>query len=183
MKNMKHLLMIVLIISTLLIGCGSKPAVQTEEPQIIEEEIFEESPVEVQAEADQFDPSSISQEMFETTKSDVQSFIEELNKIIRNKNYEAWKSNLSDEYFREISSPGFLKETSEWPILKNRKIVLNRAQDYFTYVVVPSRANSKVDDIEFTGQNSVKVYALDSRNERVRLYELEHVGSTWKIIN
>ena len=187
MKYMKHLLTIGLILPVLLISCGAKPALKTEEPLIVEEQTVtkapaEQAPVE-QPMAAEFDPGIITQEYYESTKTDVQQYISELNGIIRNKNYNSWKANLSDEYFREISSPEFLKVTSEWPALKNRKIVLKTAQDYFTYVVVPSRANSVVDDIEFTCKNRVKVYTLNSRNERLRLYELEQTGNTWKIIN
>ena len=183
--NMKQSVFFILVLSLMLIGCGSRPASQPEESPAAAEPapaapapVPETKPIEAV-----FDPGSISQEHFANTKADVQKFIEELNTIIKNKNYNAWKANLSDEYFREISSPEFLKATSEWPILKSRKIVLSRPEDYFTNVVVPSRANSKVDDIEFSSQKRVKVITINSRNERLRLYELEQTGNTWKIIN
>jgi hypothetical protein len=75
-------------------------------------------------------------------------------------------------------------------MLTSRKIVLKTLNDYFTHVVVPSRSNSKVDEIEFTDTNTVKVYYIERRknenNEfetrRLRLYELIKTGNTWKII-
>jgi len=173
---MKQLIICLLLLCILFSGCGSQAAVQPEEVPAVEEK-----PPDLQPEAE-FDPGSISQEVFENTKADVRIYIEKLNGIIRSKNYEGWKAHLSEDYFRHISSPDFLKSTSEMPMLERHGIVLESAEDYFTHVVVPSRANARVDDIEFTGHNRVKVFTI-SRNERLRLYELEQTGNTWIIIN
>ena len=183
---MRFLGIYIMLVFLMFGGCISQALVQTEEdPAEQESPSVSSSPSPIPEEI-VFDPGSISQEVFENTKINVQQYIEDLNKIIRNKNYPEWRANLSEEYFTEISSSDFLKETSEWPILKNRKIVLHNAEDYFIHVVVPSRANSKVDDIEFTSHNRVKVFTIQIKNnepERLRLYELEQTGSTWKIIN
>jgi hypothetical protein len=175
---MKQLMICLLLLSILFFGCGSQASAQPEE----DVQTVEEEPPDLPPEAE-FDPGSISQEVFENTKTDVRLYIEKLNGIIRSKNYEGWKAHLSEDYFRHISSPDFLKSTSEMPMLERHGIVLERTEDYFTYVVVPSRANARVDDIEFTGQNRIKVFTINNRNERLRLYELEQTGNTWKIIN
>jgi len=62
-----------------------------------------------------------------------------------------------------ISSPAFLARVSESARLKNQKIVLRDLKDYFMYVVVPSRANDRVDDIEFIGQNRVKAFTVTEK--------------------
>ena len=172
-----------LILSVLAVGCATKPPAQTEDTQVTVEAAPPEPVTETANAQAAFDPGSISQAKYESTKNDIQNYIEELNTIIKNKNYNAWTANLSDEYFNEISDPEFLKGISEWPILKSRKIVLKTAKDYFDQVVVPSRTNIKVDDIEFTSQDRVKVFTINSRNERLRMYDLEQTGNTWKIIN
>jgi hypothetical protein len=130
-----------------------------------------------------FDPASISREVFNSTKEDVQRFIEDLNRIIRNKNYTAWKDALAPALFAEISSAGYLARISDSDAMKSRKIVLKTPEDYFTHVVVPSRANSRVDDIEFIAENRVKAFTIAPNGQRLRLYDLEKSGSTWKIIN
>jgi hypothetical protein len=130
-----------------------------------------------------FDPSSISQEVFDSTKVDVQHFIQDLNQIIRSRNYTVWVSHLGDEYFAEKSSPEYLARISEQPRLTTQKIVLNTPQDYFIHVVVPSRANDHVDDIEFVSPTRVKAYTVTPNGQRLRLYDLESSGNTWKIIN
>jgi hypothetical protein len=137
-----------------------------------------------------FDPTKISQAQYISTRDEVQKFIEEQNRNIRNKNFEAWKASLSPEYFTEISSAENLRQISELPAMKSRRIVLRTARDYFDNVVVPSRAETDlyhVDEIEFISANRVKAFALTTNKageeQRLRLYDLEKIGNSWTIIN
>ncbi|MDR2053974.1 MAG: hypothetical protein LBP80_11230 [Treponema sp.] len=179
MKPVVILLTIVLL--TPLLSCGSAPAeipeVQNEKPVVVE------TPAEEPADDGVFDPLSISQELFDTTKSDVQKLIADLNRIIKAKNYNTWLLYLGKTYFDKISSGEFLASVSAQPYLKNNKITLTSAKDYFEKVVVPSRTNDRVDDIAFVSQNRVKVYTINDKGERLRLYDLENPGDGWKIIN
>jgi hypothetical protein len=129
----------------------------------------------------------ISKAEYDSTKVDVQHFIEELNQIIRKKDYNSWKAALSREYFAQIASPENLQQVSELPAMKTRGITLKSPEDYFINVVVPSRANSRVDDIEFIGEHRVKAFTVMTNNsgeeQRLRLYDLEKTGNIWKIIN
>jgi hypothetical protein len=156
------------------VSCGTKPVVN-------------EAPVPVkvvpQPEGEEFDPGSISQEVFDSTKVDVQLFITNLNQIIRSRDYETWVSHLGSDYFAEKSSLEYLAQISEQPRLKTQKIVLTSPQDYFIHVVVPSRANDRVDDIEFISPTRVKAYTVTPNGQRLRLYDLENSENTWKIIN
>jgi hypothetical protein len=134
-----------------------------------------------------FDPAKVSQERYISTRDEVQKFIEEQNKIIKDRNFTAWKASLSSEYFAEISSRENLSRISEQPGMKTRRIVLRTAQDYFDYVVVPSRADLRVDEIEFISVNRVKAFTLTTNKageeQRLRLYDLEKIGNSWTIIN
>jgi len=139
------------------------------------------------AQSGQTGTMKISKAEYDSTKVDVQHFIEELNQIIRKKDYNAWKAALSREYFAQIASPENLQQVSELPAMKTRGITLKSAEDYFINVVVPSRANSRVDDIEFIGEHRVKAFTVTTNNSgeelRLRLYDLEKTGNIWKIIN
>ncbi|MDR0323101.1 MAG: hypothetical protein LBI12_01475 [Treponema sp.] len=150
----------------------SKPPVQAAKPAPVEEA---------------FDPATITQDYYASTMSEVQQFIEELNRVIRNRNYSAWRAALSQEYFDEISSPENLRQISELPAMTTRRIVLRSPQDYFTPVVVPSRANSRVDEIEFISLYRVKAFTTNTNRpneeQRLRLYDLEKIDNSWKIIN
>jgi len=134
-----------------------------------------------------FDSSKISQAKYTSTREEVQKFIEQQNKLIKERNFDAWKNSLSPEYFAEISSKDNLKRISEQPAMKTRRIVLRTAQDYFDYVVVPSRADLRVDEIEFISENRVKAFTITTNKageeQKLRLYDLEKVGNSWTIIN
>jgi len=144
-----------------------------------------------------FDPGIITQEMFETTKADVQALIMDLNRIIKDRNYNAWRTYLADSYFKEISSRAFLDERTEElykrdqtvasnlgrnPRLVQKKI-LRTPKDYFDNVIVPSRSNDRMDDINFVSEKHVKAYTMDSRGNLLVLYDLELIDNKWKIIN
>ena len=53
-------------------------------------------------------------------------------------------------------------------------------KDYFDYVVVPSRFQVQLDEIEFIGENQVKAYAMRG-NTKALLYLLVREDDKWKI--
>ena len=175
---------LVLLTGCLMAACKSGPDTKTG-VDLPEAAASDRSGAEVKKAA--FDLGNVSQELYDSTISDVRIFIEMLNILISRKDYEGWKSHLSEEFFKNIASPGNLKNMSEQPAMKMQKIVLRSPEDYFNYVVVPSRANSRVDEIEFLSQNMVKAYTIRTNKDgeliKLRLYELEKTGNTWKIIN
>lgn len=157
------------------VSCLGTPSAQT--PGQIEQ-----TPAAPSAAPVQFDPSSVSQEEFETTKTEIQQLVQRLNGLIRSRNYNAWVSYLSPDYFAEISSPAYLAKVSQQPRFIQRNISLTTAREYFDNVVVPSRTRDHVDDIEFISHNKIKALTLSSKGERLRLYELEKTQEGWKII-
>jgi len=170
--------LIFLAVLCLFVSCGSSSKNKTSDDN--EEWVYVQT-------GTPFNPNQISREQYDSTMEDVRHFIEELNLIISQKDYNAWKAELSPEYFNKISSAENLRQVSELPAMKTRKITLRTANDYFNYVVVPSRANSRVDDIEFFGENRVKAFTIMTNTageeQRLRLYDLEKTGNIWKIID
>ena len=173
----KIILLITTLTAIMAFSCKSTPEPVKPEPVIEESRQGQEV----------FNPASITHEYYASTISEVQQFVEDLNKLISNKNYRAWRAALSPEYFTEISSPQNLRHLSESPAMTTRKIVLRSAEDYFEHVVVPSRANLRVDDIEFINMNRVKAFSITTNRTgeevRLRLYDLEKINDTWTIIN
>jgi hypothetical protein len=195
-KRMKRtLIFLVMVFFALLVSCASKPVPEEitvsfeENPEesttlaVILENLQEEPEEAGEPAEEDFDPATITQEVFDTTKYDLQKLIADLNQIIKNKNFNTWVSYLGGEYLDKISSEEFLAGISSQPFLKNKKITLASAKDYFDRVVVPSRANDRVDDIAFVSPIRVKVYTINNKGERLRLYDLENLGNGWKIIN
>ena len=174
----------------LAFSCGSNPKTeQSQENAAVTERttvVTQGNSVQIE---ETFDPSTVSQEYYDATMEEVRHFINDLNRVISTRNYNLWRAALSDEYFREISSPVNLQQLSEQPAMKTRKIVLKTPQDYFTHVVVPSRANSRVDVIEFVNRNRVKAFTIipnrisGGEPQRLRLYDLEKINDIWTIIN
>jgi hypothetical protein len=186
MRNFTSIVFLTLFCLLSLTVCASQPSEQTALPP--EAVPLEPGPVPKEntsdtSDAGDFDPTTISREVFDSTKVDVQQLIEDLNSIIRARDYQAWISHLHESYLENISSPGFLAEVSDSTRLKQQRIVLTSPEDYFIHVVVPSRFNDRVDDIEFTNQNRVKAYTITPGGQRLRLYELEKTGNSWKIMN
>lgn len=135
--------------------------------------------------ASDFDPSSISRQEFEDAKSEIELLVEEINRVIRAKNYTQWLTYLSDDYIAAINSPEYLDRISKTSRqLTMQKIVLKTPRDYFTHVAVAARANistdAHLDDIEFMSHTRVKAFAIKG-NQRLRLFEFVKDKGAWKI--
>jgi hypothetical protein len=140
---------------------------------------------EASADRDPFDPGSISPREFADARSEIELLVEEINRVIRAKNYTNWLTYLSDDFIATINSPEYLDRVSTSSRqLTMQKIVLKTPRDYFTHVVVAARknisVNARLDDIEFLSHNRVKAYSL-VRNQRLRLYDFVRSGDTWKL--
>ena len=130
------------------------------------------------AEAD--DEFVVTVEVYTKTFDEIEEFIQNLNTIIRNVDYDTWLTFLSKEYIERTSDPEYLKQQSEKPLLKKSSIRLNSLKDYFEYVVVPSRTQATLDEIEFVGEDQVKAYAKIG-NTKALLYLLVRESEKWKI--
>jgi hypothetical protein len=204
---MKKSVVLLLLLAGLVLSCGTEPKppetpseVEVEqEPVAPEVAVHVEAPVETAPEPPEeavFDPHSISVARFETTKKDITEFISELNGIIRARNYNAWLAHLSPSYFDEVNSRAFLEEKTEDLYKRDlilaqnmgrdqktvEKRILRTTRDYFDLVVVPSRANDRVDDISFLSDSRVRAYTVDERRGvRLVLYDLAYINNKWLI--
>jgi len=174
------------LLSLVFMTCKSPPPPAAVEPAV-EPPVEEEAAVfAVEEEEPASDSITVSQEVYDFTLTEVKHFVDNLNLIIRTQNYSSWRNALSDQFFARVSSQEFLTNVSEANALRSKKIVLKTAYDYFKNVVVPSRSDSQVDEIDFTAKGTVKVYYLERKEKgvrRLRLYELEKSGDIWKIID
>jgi len=183
--GIKIVFLTTILAAAAVISCISTP--DPKKPEPVTHTDRESQPVVSHTPAETFNPIVVTSEYHSSIRAEVQQFIENLNQQIRRKNYTAWKAALSPEYFEEVSSSEHLSALSESPALTTRKIVLRTPQDYFEHVVVPSRANLHVDDIEFVSLTRVKAFSITKNRAgeevRLRLYDLEKINNTWTIIN
>jgi hypothetical protein len=183
----KAILIVALLVN--ILSCVSKPgSPPVAVIQEIETAIEAETPVPATAAEEEvvFDPGSITKEEFNTTIVDMERLITEINQVIQAKDYSRWLSYLADDFIAAINSPVYLAQLSESSRqLKGQNIVLKTPQDYFTYVVIASRENikvdAKVDDIEFLNHNRVKAFTINAQKQRLRLFEFVRVDDNWKI--
>ena len=123
----------------------------------------------------------ISKEEYEKTRDEIRELINTLNSIISSKNYTKWKLFLSDSYIKTYNDPVKLKQISEQSqILSENNIVLTNLQDYFEWVVVPSRSSARVDDIVFSDDSHLIVY-MKIKEKNTILYQLESLEENWQI--
>lgn len=151
---------------------AAQGAESTVPPQTVEEQ-----PPRVEPEAQEF---VVTEEVYIKTFDEIRDFIQNLNQIIRSEDYETWLTYLSDDYIQITSDPVYLKDQSEKPLLKQSNIELRDLKDYFYHVVVPSRSQAQLDEIEFLDEDHVKAISI-LRSTRVVLYLLVRAGGRWKI--
>lgn len=162
---------------------SEEPAPENGEQPEDEERAAAESPEETEPteeEAQEEESYEVSEEVYEQTFDEVEQTIQELNEIIRNRNFQAWKEKLTQRYIDTYSSPERLEELSQKPLLERNDIELTSLQDYFRWVVVPSRSNVRLDDLDFQGEDRVEAI-MEVRDQAVTLYELRRLDNSWKV--
>lgn len=137
-------------------------------------------PIEVSSPKVEDENVKITQEEYKKTFQEVERVIDELNSIIKAGDYNRWEQYLTPKFISSVLDPENLKKINEQPLLKRNKIEIKTLHDYFMYVVVPSRASVRLDDLIFTDQNKVKAFMF-VRQDPVLIYQLEKNGETWKI--
>jgi hypothetical protein len=139
-----------------------------------------EEPVDDPPEEQPSDEFKVTEEIFTETFENIRTIITQLNGIIRDENYTRWLGYLAREYIAHFSSAEILKQNSDQPILRKYGVVLRSLEDYFTYVVVPSRSNARLDDLVFIDNDHLKAIMIIS-DRRTILYQLTKVDGVWKI--
>lgn len=122
----------------------------------------------------------VSDELYWRTFEEIKAIVSELDAIIREKRYDAWLSHLSREYISRTGSREFLEQASRSARLASRKVVLGSLEDYFVYVVVQSRLQATLDDIQFVNETNVKALTQVG-GETYILYWLTREDGAWKI--
>ncbi len=129
---------------------------------------------------DSEEPYEVSEEVYQRTFTEIEKLIDNLNETIRSKDFEGWKEKLTQDYIDTMSSQVTLQAISEKPALKDSGIEIDSLEDYFLNVVVPSRANSRVDEIVFVNDNRIKAFMVINGQKTI-LYSLVKIDGQWKI--
>ena len=177
---------VILLAASLLFSCrttdnapvATEPTSQADsDSSVVAEPAPENLPDETAPEGEDF---VVTEEVYTETFQKVETVIGELNSLIRNKNFDAWKEYLTAGYIETYSDPELLSQLSQSDRLKNSGIVLKNLKDYFLYVVVPSRANLRLDDLVFIDKSTVEAVMI-IREQRITVYRLRLIDNEWKI--
>ena len=165
---------VVLLLFLLFLSCSSTDTKSNDRVEAVRAQIASgNQPV--------FNPVVVTREEKEQIRVDANKFVGDLNRIIQRRDYSAWVRVLEPKYKEWLESKDNLAQASMSDRLKQQRIVLQNLLDYFINVVVPSRSYLRVDDIEFVNENRVKTFMVE-KGQRLRIYELERYGETWKVV-
>jgi hypothetical protein len=128
----------------------------------------------------QFEDVTITKQTFQKTKTELETVVEELNKITLSRDYQKWLTYLSDDYRRNFSDKTVLEDVSD--SLPTKGIRLKNLKDYFTFVFVPSRQNMRVDDIQFVSPTRVYVIMEITPDSPAAIYIIEKFSDGWKLV-
>ncbi|NOY09839.1 MAG: hypothetical protein GXP33_13465 [Spirochaetes bacterium] len=131
-------------------------------------------------EAEEKSNFTVTKELYDKTFEEIEFTIKKLNRIISDKDYEKWVGYLTDRYIAKRSDPDFLNRMSSSAILKRNNVQLKSLKDYFDYVVVPSRANARLDKIEMIDKTHVKAITIVN-NTPIILYWLVKNEGQWEV--
>ena len=143
-----------------------KTEISTEEETVAEEET---------------QPFEVSEEMYQETFENIEVIIEELNQIIKNKDFDAWQTYLTDEYIEQTSKSEYLARWLKDSRLQKENIVLRSIRDYFDYVVVPRRFAAKLHEIEFLDDNVLLGHCAGDRknNNGLAVTQITRLNNEW----
>lgn len=119
---------------------------------------------------------SISIDEFEADKKEVLAIIDDLTRIMKDRDYNSWVKYLSPASKKYWSNPQNLATVSNRLPVKGLKI--SSLKDYFTYVFVPARANSKVEEIRYVSSTVVKAVEPHAEEDLI-YYMFEKTGGKW----
>lgn len=122
----------------------------------------------------------VTEQVYKDTFNEIEELILKLNRIIQNGQFSVWRQYLTTTYVEKFSDPVYLREISQNPVLQRRGIRLTNLRHYFDEVVVMSRANAKLDKIEFIDNNRVVAY-MEIQGEMSILYQLIKTNGEWRI--
>ena len=122
--------------------------------------------------------SDITKEMFAEDKAIILQKVEELDLIMRQKNYKKWVTYLDDESIKYWQNKTNLQNiSSKLPI---RGLKLSSLEDYFNYVFIGSRVGRTVDQIRYVTDSYVN--AVQERDGKdIVYYTFRKVNGDWKV--
>ena len=144
--------------------------------KIPEAEIIEQISEEFKRSTSELQDKTITQDDFLTDKKEILEKIDQLAKIMLAKDYGRWLYYISPE------SKDYWQDQTNLNIVSSRLPVkgytLKNLEDYFRMIFIPSRQNSKVDEIRYVSPNFVKAVQVRGEQDIVYYYFIK-INNSW----
>lgn len=141
-----------------------------------EPEITEQISEEFKRSTSELQDKTITQDDFLTDKKEILEKIDQLAKIMLAKDYGRWLYYISPE------SKDYWQDQTNLNIVSSRLPVkgytLKNLEDYFRMIFIPSRQNSKVDEIRYVSPNFVKAVQVRGEQDIVYYYFIK-INNSW----
>ena len=105
-----------------------------------------------------------------------------LNELIARRDFLGWREHLSPDYIQRFSDREYLRELSRAPVLRRSGVVLRDLDDFFRFVVLPSRYNTAVERIQQINPWEVRVYAATAKGPAI-LFHLTYANQAGWVVN
>lgn len=161
-----------------LISCNS--TVQEEKPVVQEQKPAKKTETQLEYERATKDLHGevVSIETFEMDKRIILEKIQELNVIMKNRDYKSWLGYIDSASTNYWSQKKNLSAVSKQLPVKN--LYLKSLEDYFNYVFIPSRAGKRIDEIRYISSTSIK--AVQVRDDDIVIfYNFKKVNDEWVV--
>lgn len=177
MKNIFRTLIILSASVFFLNSCGStkqetdKPAPQVKPAASKTDAEYERATKDLKGEV-------VSKDTYEKDKKFILSMINELNAVMKSKNYKAWLNYVEPNSVNYWSQKKNLSAASKQLPVKG--IQLKSLEDYFNYVFIPSRMGKNIDEIRYVSSKSIKAVQLKNE-DTVIYYNFKKIGDDWLV--
>ena len=120
----------------------------------------------------------ISPDTFAEDKKAILETIEELDWIMKNKDYNSWLNYVTPQSIDYWKQKSHLQAVSAR--LPGNRIQLKTLEDYFNWVFRLSRQNARVDEIRYISSKLVKAVQVDGNKDTI-YYQFEKQNGRWLI--
>lgn len=120
----------------------------------------------------------ISPDTFAEDKKAILETIEELDWIMKNKDYNSWLNYVTPQSIDYWKQKSHLQAVSAR--LPGNRIQLKTLEDYFNWVFRLSRQNARVDEIRYISSKLVKAVQVDGNKDTI-YYQFEKQNGKWLI--
>ncbi|MBQ0003837.1 MAG: hypothetical protein KBT21_09915 [Treponema sp.] len=178
MKKIIYILLLALLSLSVFTSCSStaqetKPAPKKEVTKTVSK-----SDAEYERATKDLKGETVSRDTYEKDKKVILAKIDELNVIMKSKNYKAWVSYIEPNSINYWSQKKNLSQASKQLPVKG--VQLKTLEDYFNYMFIGSRMGRKIDEIRYISSTSIKAVQV-REDDVVIFYNFKKVNDDWLV--